>query len=336
VSTAAGTQSPRPERPHTPPEPARARHLVGLAGLGAGRIAELLRAARDIDPDAHEPVLAGKTVSLLFFEDSTRTRAGFAMAARRLGAQTVELTAAGSSASKGETLTDTARTVEAMGAAAIVVRAAESGAAAQIAARVTVPVINAGDGRHEHPTQALIDALSFARAHDRDDTFDLSGLTIAIVGDLASSRVFRSDAATFAQLGATVVGVGPPGMAPGSLATLGVRIERDLDAVLPEADGVQMLRVQRERGGGSAIASVREYRDGYALTAERARRMKPTAVVMHPGPINRGVEIDHEPAEGGPGFPRSVVLEQVAAGVAVRAAVLRDLVSGREPADARA
>ena len=311
------------------------RHLVGLSGVGAGRIAELLRAAHEIEPRAHDPILTGKTVALLFFEDSTRTRASFAMAARRLGAETVELTAVGSSASKGETITDTARTVEAMGAGAIVVRTAQSGAAAQIAARAAVPVINAGDGRHEHPTQALIDALCFARAHGRADTFDLSGLTLAVVGDLDRSRVFRSDAAAFTQLGATVVGVGPPGMAPESLTTLGVRIERDLDAVLPHADGIQMLRVQRERGG-AAFASLREYRDGYALTAERASRMKPTAVVMHPGPINRGVEIDHEPADGGPGLPRSLILDQAAAGVAVRVAVLRDLLTANETGGAHA
>lgn len=333
-NTAAATETHPPPGPTSTPPP---RHLIGLAGLERDRLAGLLHAAHAVDPEPAAPIdtapmRPGAPIALLFFEDSTRTRVSFALAARRIGAQPVELTTSGSSISKGETLTDTARAIEAMGVRAIVVRAGQSGAAAQIASRVRLPVVNAGDGRHEHPTQALIDALCFARAHDRTDTFDLSGLSLAIVGDLARSRVFRSDVAAFTALGAEVIGVGPPGMAPASLATLGVRIERDLDALLPEVDGVQMLRVQRERGGAGALASVREYRDGYALTARRAERMKPHAVVMHPGPINRGVEIDHEPAEGGPGLPHSLILDQVAAGVPVRAAVLLDLLAPRTPA----
>jgi aspartate carbamoyltransferase catalytic subunit len=215
----------------------------------------------------------------------------------------------------------------------MIVRARQNGAAAMIAGAVACPVINAGDGRHEHPTQGLLDLLTIAEAHGRLGGFDLSGLMVAIVGDVASSRVARSAIAGLTALGARVVCVGPPALAPRSLEALGCAVSNDFDAVLPAADAVMMLRIQFERHGeaaekapalpgapprSAAIASVREYRDGYGLTTDRAARLKPGAIVMHPGPINRGLEIDAAVADG----PRSVILKQVAHGVAVRMAAL--------------
>lgn len=303
--------------------------------MDAGLIRAML--ARAASLDGLRPVdssLAGRTVATLFLEASTRTRTSFQLAATRLGAEVVDLSGSGLSTSKGETLADTARTIEAMGVDAIVVRASQSGAPHLIADAVTCGVLNAGDGRHEHPTQALLDALALARAHGLTESFDFTGLTYAIVGDIASSRVARSDIAIMTALGARVVLVGPSAMVPGGMVDLGdgvsVRIERDLDAALAQADAVQMLRVQFERHGGRGIASVREYRSNYALTAERARRMKPGAVVMHPGPMNRGLEIDDAVADGtgSAGLPRSVVLDQVSCGLPVRMAAIERAVGG--------
>ncbi|MEO1510882.1 MAG: hypothetical protein AAFU70_02310, partial [Planctomycetota bacterium] len=208
------------------------------------------------------------------------------------------------------------------------VRTKEACGPAVVAEGSACPVINAGDGRHEHPTQGLLDALTLARALGRDRDFDLTGLRIAVVGDLGASRVFRSDVSIFTALGAEVIAVGPTALAPGSLERLGCRVERDLDAVIPEIDAVQMLRVQFERHGGTAIASRRQYRGRFGLTRERGRAMKDGAVVMHPGPMNRGLEIDHEVAEGGPDLPRPLILEQVTNGVFVRMVVLNTLVNG--------
>jgi len=282
-------------------------------------------------------LLAGKVVANLFFEDSTRTRLSFTVAAKRLGAEVIDLLGSTSSVSKGETLIDTACNIEAMGVSALVVRARQSGAAALIASRVGIPVLNAGDGRHEHPTQGLLDTYTLAEAAKRLETFDLSGLRVAIVGDVAASRVARSAIAAMTTLGAEVLCIGPAGLAPKSLEALGCVVTSDLDAILPTLDAVMMLRIQFERHDGaknpvagagagvsanSVIASVREFRSLYALTAGRAERMKPGAVVMHPGPINRGIELDAEVADG----PRSVILRQVTHGVAVRAAMLKDLI----------
>lgn len=306
------------------------RGLLALRGLLAGEIRGYLRRAVELESmeaSACARLLAGRHVATLFFEDSTRTRTSFAIAAQRLGAHVVDLSVATSSVNKGETLVDTARNVEAMGVGALVVRARQSGSAALIAGALRVPVINAGDGRHEHPTQGLLDALTIARAHGRGD-FDLSGLSVAYVGDLASSRVARSGIAALTTLGARIVGVGPPALAPDSIRALGCEVSRDLDAVIPGVDAVVMLRIQFERhdaGGGApdtrkaaAIASVREYRTLYGLDASRASRLKPGAVVLHPGPINRGIEIDSDVADG----PRSLILRQVSNGVLVRMAVL--------------
>ena len=315
------------------------RHLLGLAEISASEIRELLTLTRAIDESAPDPhTLAGRQVANLFFEDSTRTRSSFTAAAQNLGAGVVDLVGGSSSVNKGETLSDTARVLEAMNVDAIVVRSRQAGVAAGIAARVDLPVINAGDGRHEHPTQGLLDLYTFAEAHDRVDGFDLSGLTLAIVGDIAASRVARSAIAGFTALGAKVVCVGPAALAPAGLTAMKVKVARELDEVISAADGVMMLRIQFERYGegkgeagkppeaskNAAIGSVREYRTRFALTAERAARMKHGAVIMHPGPMNRGIEIDAAAADG----PRSVILRQVARGVTVRMAVLKWCLEG--------
>lgn len=309
--------------------PMPGRHLLQLEGVEPDLMrAWLTRAAAFMEAGDFGEPLAGKTVATVFFEDSTRTRTSFVLAARRLGAEAIDLSGSGTSLSKGETLDDTARTIEAMGVDAIVVRVRQAGAPHLIARAVSCSVLNAGDGKHEHPTQGLLDVLALARAKNRADTFDLTGLTVAIVGDVASSRVARSDVIAMTALGAEVVLVGPPAQAPRSLGALGVHVERDLDAVLGRVDAVQMLRVQFERHGGRGIASRREYRAGYALTVARARRMRPDAVVMHPGPMNRGMEIDDAVADGdGIDLPRSIVLDQVSCGVAVRMAVLESLLA---------
>ena len=283
--------TPTPTRAPETQSVAHERSLLGLSDAGADRIRRLLLRAKGLLPVAlgEAPMgtaLRGKTVATVFFEGSTRTRTSFSLAAQRLGATVVDLSAAASSLSKGESMTDTARNVEAMGVHAIVVRAPQAGAADTIHRAVSCSVINAGDGRHEHPTQGLLDISAIAEAFGRDDAFDLSGLHVAIVGDVVSSRVARSAVAGLTRLGARVVLVGPAHLAPKSLACLapGLAVEHDLDMVLPEMDAVMMLRIQFERHGEgdttvgpgaepkktAAIASVREYRAFYALTEERA------------------------------------------------------------------
>ncbi|QQS10444.1 MAG: aspartate carbamoyltransferase catalytic subunit [Phycisphaerales bacterium] len=310
----------------------RERDLLALRGMDAREIRRLVRLAAD--PAAlreDENPLIGRIVANLFFEDSTRTRLSFSVAAQRLGARVVDLAGPGSSVSKGESLVDTALTVEAMGVSALVVRCKQSGGAELISRAVDIGVINAGDGRHEHPTQGLLDILTLARAAGRLSTLDFSGMTLAIVGDIESSRVARSNIAGMGALGARVVCVGPASMAPASLSTLGCEVSSDLDSILPSADAVMMLRIQFERHEDSARGaegvpmkssheSIREYRAGYALTRERHAVMKRGAFVMHPGPMNRGVEIDAEVADA----PNSLILTQVARGVDVRMAVLLD------------
>lgn len=326
------------------------RDLLGLADVPVVGLRAMLRETARWAEVATDPAtradelaggLSGRAVAMLFFEDSTRTRTSFALAARRLGAEVVEFSASSSSVNKGESLVDTALTVEAMGVSAMVVRARQAGAAALVAGAVGCPVINAGDGRHEHPTQGLLDAFTIARRMGRLESLDLSGITVGIVGDVGSSRVARSNIACLTALGARVVCVGPVGLAPAGLSRLGrggegsCRVSHDLDAELGAMDVVMMLRVQFERHGDGAgkgvdgtvrsspaVASAREYRAGYGLTAERAGRLKPGAIVMHPGPMNRGLEIDSVVADGA----RSVVLEQVSAGVAARMACLGLLV----------
>jgi aspartate carbamoyltransferase catalytic subunit len=312
------------------------RGLLGLQGMPAPEVRSLLTATREMAGRVKdEPSLSGRIIANLFFEDSTRTRTSFSVAAKRLGAEVVDLLGGNSSVSKGETLIDTARNVEAMGVAALVVRARQSGAALMIARSVACPVLNAGDGRHEHPTQGLLDIYTLAESHGRLADFDLRGLKVAIVGDVAASRVARSAIAGMTALGAEVVCVGPPAMVPRGIAGLGANVSAELDPLLPEVDAVMMLRIQFERYGdakpagadgpkSSPIASVREFRELYALTGERAGLMKKGAVVMHPGPINRGIELDADVADG----PRSVILRQVTNGVLVRMAVLERMILG--------
>lgn len=311
------------------------KDLIGLQGVEPAQIRALLGMSRryvDVTTDVDSSPLKGTTIANLFFEDSTRTRTSFTNAAHRLRAHVSNLLGAFSSVTKGETLIDTARNVEAMGVHALVIRAKQAGAAALIAQHVACPVINAGDGKHEHPTQGLLDIYTLAEANGRLSDFNMKGLTVAIVGDVVSSRVARSNIAGLTALGAKVVCVGPAGLAPKSMESLGtgVSVTHDLDEVLPKADAVMMLRVQFERHDGSgagadpagkstsAIASVREYRSLFGMTAERAARLKRGAVVMHPGPINRGIELDPEVADG----EHSVILRQVRVGVGVRMAVL--------------
>ncbi len=270
--------------------------------------------------ETEEPTLVGRTIATVFFEDSTRTRTSFTLAGRRLGAEVVDLSAGSSSLSKGETVVDTARTLAAMGIDAMVVRSALAGAPGVIAQAVPgVAVINAGDGRHEHPTQALGDALTIAEALGRE-SFDFSGLRVAIVGDVGASRVARSNVALLAGLGAEVVCAGPPGLVPRTLEGLGCEVCWSMDEALDGVDVVMMLRIQFERqaAGRGAIASTRAYRGGYGLTIERAEGLGDGVVVMHPGPVNRGVEIDAAVADG----ERSLILRQVGNGVRVRMAVL--------------
>ncbi len=319
------------------------KHLLGLQGLSAEDLRVILQTVRsfaDVSTRSVKkvPALRGKVVANLFFEDSTRTRLSFTLAAQRLSADVIDLTASASSVNKGETIADTALNVLAMGVDVFCVRHKASGAAALIARAVgdRCAVINAGDGKHEHPTQGLLDIYTLAESHDRLETFDLNGLRVAIVGDVVSSRVARSNIAGLRALGAEVVCVGPPTLVPRSLQSLGCVVDHDFDRVIPTVHAVNMLRVQFERHGGGAeggkegnaqpgiaraspaFPSVREYVQGYALTEERAARLRAGAIVMHPGPMNRGVEIAGNVADG----PKSVILRQVANGLAVRMAAL--------------
>jgi len=297
-------------------------HLLGLDGMPADELRSLLAEAEGFADAAmsgrSSDVCAGRIVANLLFEDSTRTRFSFTVAARRLGASTIDLTGAGSSINKDETLLDTALNVEAMGVDVIVVRSAKAGAPHLIAQSVHCAVINAGDGRHEHPTQGLLDILTLHRRWG-----ELAGRTVLIVGDIGNSRVARSNVHGLTTLGADVLLVGPPALVPATFTqiTAGpgrVTIGHDLDEALPRADAVMMLRIQLERHE-EAGAIPPDYRRLYGLTVDRAARLRDDVPIMHPGPMNRGVEIDSEVADDP---QRSVIMEQVGVGVAVRMAVL--------------
>jgi aspartate carbamoyltransferase catalytic subunit len=271
------------------------------------------------------PTLRGRTVVNLFFEDSTRTRISFEAAAKRLSADVINFSAKGSSVSKGESLKDTALTLEAMGADAVVIRHHASGAPHRLAHSgwIQGSVVNAGDGTHEHPTQALLDAFTMRR-HLAGGKGDLEGRKITIVGDVLHSRVARSNVLLLATLGAEVTLVAPPTLLPVGVETWPCATSYDLDAHLKDADAVMMLRVQRERMNAAFFPSAREYSRRYGLDARRMARMPDHAIVMHPGPMNRGMEIAAEVADS----PRSVIVEQVANGVSVRMAVLYLLLGG--------
>ncbi|NLG84604.1 MAG: aspartate carbamoyltransferase catalytic subunit [Firmicutes bacterium] len=304
----------------------RHKHLLGLADLTAEEIELVLSLAgpckeifgREIKK---LPTLRGKTVITLFFEPSTRTRTSFEVAAKWLGADVVNLSVAQSSVAKGESFIDTAKTVEAAGADVIVVRHAIAGAAKLLAETVRCSVINAGDGAHEHPTQGLLDLYTIK---ERKGGFH--GLRVVIVGDIMHSRVARSDIWGLTKLGAKVTVVGPPTLMPPGIETLGVEVAYELDAALARADGVNVLRLQLERQKKGLFPSVREYARLYGMNAERARRLPPDALIMHPGPTNLGVEITEEAACD----PRAVITTQVSNGVAVRMALLYLLAGGKE------
>jgi aspartate carbamoyltransferase catalytic subunit len=294
------------------------RHLLGIEGLRRADIEALLNRAEAHlrgGPDASH-VLRGKVVANLFFEDSTRTRTSFEMAAHALGAEVLNWTMAGSSVSKGETLLDTVRNIEATGPVVLILRHRASGAPHLVARHVHCAVINAGDGTHEHPSQALLDAFTLRRRWG-----SLDGRTVVIVGDIFHSRVARSNLHCLTALGAKVVLCGPPTLLPPGLESLGAEVSSRLDEVLPRADAVMCLRLQVERQGENFFPSTREFARLYGLNPARAGRLKPEALIMHPGPINRGVELAPAVADG----PRSVILEQVAHGVAVRRAILEEV-----------
>ncbi|HWP99251.1 MAG TPA: aspartate carbamoyltransferase catalytic subunit [Vicinamibacterales bacterium] len=295
------------------------RHLLGIADLEPEEIRLLLDTAdamKEIGtrPIKKVPALRGRTVVNLFFEPSTRTRTSFEIAEKRLSADTLSIAAATSSLVKGETLVDTARNLEAMAPDIIVMRHPSSGAC-HLLARICrgVRIVNAGDGMHEHPTQALVDAFTI-RAHKGR----LDGLKVAIVGDLAHSRVLRSNLLLLRKMGAEVYAAGPATLVPPGLEALGARVTTSMDEALEGADVVMMLRLQQERMQGRFLPSAREYFELFGLTEARLRRARPDVILMHPGPMNRGVEIASEAADG----PYSVILEQAANGVAVRMAVL--------------
>ena len=269
--------------------------------------------ARGLETGRSVRALEGKVVANLFFEASTRTRLSFERAAKALGADVLNFTAQTSSVSKGETLLDTVRNVEAMGVSTLIIRHSASGAAYLASRHVQCAVVNAGDGTHGHPSQALLDAFTL---HERWGALD--GRTVAIVGDVLHSRVARSNLYCLLALGARVVFAGPPTLMPVGLEELGGRVAPSLDAALEEADAVMVLRVQGERQTAGYVPSVREYARLYGLTAERAAKLRPGVLVMHPGPVNRGVELAPEVADG----PGNVILAQVSHGVAVRMAVL--------------
>ena len=317
------------------------RHLISAADLSREDALLVLDTADELAQVADRPIkklptLRGRTVVNLFFEDSTRTRISFEAAAKRLSADVINFSAKGSSVAKGESLKDTALTLEAMGADAVVVRHSASGAPHRLAGWLRGSVINAGDGAHEHPTQALLDAFTIRRRFRRGSRPSsrhgageaLDGLRVTIVGDVLHSRVARSNVWLLHTLGADVALVAPPTLLPVAIDAWPCSVSYDLDAALPKSDVVMMLRLQQERMNAAYFPSVREYSRRYGLDVARIRQLPEEAIVMHPGPMNRGVEIAAEVADS----PRSTIVEQVANGVSVRMAVLYLLLGGSEEA----
>ncbi|HYE25287.1 MAG TPA: aspartate carbamoyltransferase catalytic subunit [Clostridia bacterium] len=300
--------------------PAKPRSLLGIEPLSSRQILDFLASARKMNPARPSNKLRGRRVALLFYENSTRTRVSFEIAAKALGASTVVIHTSSSSAEKGESLKDTGLTLRSI-VDAIVVRHPSSGSPNLLARILDIPIINAGDGMHEHPSQALLDAFTILE-HKKT----LKGLKIVTVGDIFHSRVARSDAILFSRLGAQLTLCGPEILLPDAAAQLGpgIRIERDMDKAVAGADVVMMLRVQQERLSGMKI-NVDEYVSQYQLTAARMRLAKKNAIIMHPGPMIRGMELTDEVADS----PQSVVLEQVLNGVKVRMAILAALLGGK-------
>ncbi len=296
----------------------RRKHLLGLRDLSVDEISFILDTAEGFEQISKRavkkaPALRGKLVVNLFFEESTRTRNSFILAASRLSADIINFTKKSSSVSKGETLLDTARNLEAMGIDIVVIRHDAGGAPAFLSRSINACVVNAGDGFCEHPTQGLLDVYTIRKMKGT-----LAGLKIAIVGDIAHSRVARSDMWAMTKLGAEVIFVGPPTLMPTAVDKLPVKVSYSLDEVIEKVDVINMLRIQFERQSGNPFPSVREYSHYFGLTVERMKKAKSDILVMHPGPINRGLEMESEVADGA----NSVILQQVTNGVAVRMAVL--------------
>ena len=299
------------------------KHLLGLEDLSADDINTILDTAesfREVSTRKKKkvPTLTGKVVVMMFVEPSTRTLASFSLAARRLSADILSFSKGGSSITKGETLVDTAKNIQALGVDVIVLRHSAPGAAHLLAKNLDVSIINAGDGPHEHPTQGLLDIFTM-----RDRKKQIAGLTVGIVGDIKYSRVARSNIWGLKKLGARVIVCGPATLIPSGIEELGVEVCYDLDEMLPECDVINILRIQLERQKSGLFPSIREYARIFGLNEKRLARAKPDLMIMHPGPMNRGIEITAEVADG----PHSVVLSQVTNGLAVRMAVLY-LVSG--------
>ena len=306
------------------------KHLLSIDDLNYEEAVSILDTAQELArvsdaPVKKLPTLRGRTIVNLFYEDSTRTRISFEAAAKRLSADVINFSAKGSSVSKGESLKDTAQTLQAMGADAVIIRHSTSGAAKRLAdSRWTNgSVINAGDGTHEHPSQALLDAFTI-RKHLAHGSNDLNGLKIAIVGDVLHSRVARSNVLLLNKLGAKVFLVAPPTLLPVGVESWPATISYDLDQIIPEVDALMMLRIQMERMSDLFLPSAREYSRYFGLNLERLRNLKPNAIVMHPGPMNRGLEITAEAADSA----RSVIVEQVSNGISVRMAILYLLLAG--------
>jgi aspartate carbamoyltransferase catalytic subunit len=294
------------------------KHLLALADLSREEIVHVLDTAESFKEVSTRsvkkvPALRGRVVVNMFFEESTRTRMSFELAAQRLSADVVDFVEKMSSTQKGETLTDTARNIEAMGVDIMVLRHPAAGAAHHLASAVKCCVINAGDGQHAHPTQGLLDLFTI-----RERKGHVDGLNVAIVGDIAHSRVARSDLHGLQKLGAKVTLVGPPTLVPQTFEAIGARVTSDFDGVLPEMDVVNLLRIQKERMTESGFPSVREYVQLFGMNRERLRRCRPDVLIMHPGPVNRGIELAADVADG----PNSSILRQVTNGLAVRMAVL--------------
>jgi aspartate carbamoyltransferase catalytic subunit len=302
-------------------------HLLSTHDLSIDEIVQLLELADHmVEINARAvpkvPALRGKTIASVFFEDSTRTRLSFETAAKRLSAEVMTFSASTSSVNKGESLRDTIETLTAMGVHAFVVRHKSSGVPKQITQWTNAAVVNAGDGWHQHPTQAMLDAYTITR--NFGDKESMAGRTIAIVGDIKHSRVARSNVDVFTRMGANVVLVAPDALLPSSIEGWNVSTASSIDEVVGHVDVLYMLRMQRERMDESLVISLKEYTDLYALTEERAARLAPHALLMHPGPINRGVEMQVDPSE----VPGSRILQQVANGISVRMAVLFSLLGG--------
>jgi aspartate carbamoyltransferase catalytic subunit len=306
------------------------QHLISIEDLERDEVVQILDTAEELLPIAERkrnsvPTLRGKVVCNLFLEDSTRTRISFDLAAKRLSAEVINFSGKGSSVSKGESFKDTALTLDAMGVDCVVVRSRSSGAPLQLAHYLDVPILNAGDGWHQHPTQALLDVFTMRR-----HLGDLAGRKVAVVGDVLHSRVARSEVQALRLLGAEVVLVAPPTLLPPAVERWGATVATDLDAVLPEIDVLYLLRVQRERMSSAFFPSTREYARIWGVDRRRLELLKPDALVMHPGPMNRGVEISGDVADS----DRAVITEQVTNGIAVRMAVLYLLLAGAGRAEA--